>query len=444
MPQPMVFYTGAVPYASSTKNGTVKTDTTSSNPIVYLKSSVDTLLTGYLLLTGGTLTGDLDIATASTQILKLGGVSVLTRNGTTGAVTLATGAAGITVTPFNETVTFTGGNFSLTFTGNCYIDPGTGADFNVRPVGFGSTAFSVLNSGSVRVLSEILQLGSSNFATTGAIRLKNAAAIVARNQANGADIELIKLDSSNYVNIDSGASGILLGTGMVKFGGTTTAYPALKRSSAALQVRLADDSGYADIAAAGITGTTLTATGAAALSGGGTLSGGEWIVKGTTTTSGYLRFKDSANTTVGYIGWESSSAYIGFWDSAGAFRLGVTTSGGFLGGIWTGRILPRVTTITSSSTPTPDGDASDLFTVTALAAGATFAAPTGTPINGQRITIRIKDNGTARTLAWNAIYRASTNLALPTTTVVNKTMYVGFIYNSTDSKWDLLAVTDGF
>lgn len=108
------------------------------------------------------------------------------------------------------------------------------------------------------------------------------------------------------------------------------------------------------------------------------------------------------------------------------------------------RITQRVTTTASSATPTPDGDASDMFTVTALAAGAVFAAPTGTPTDGQALLIRIKDDGTARTLGWNAIYRESTDFALPTTTVISKTMYVQFIYNSADSKWDAVGYTAGF
>ena len=103
--------------------------------------------------------------------------------------------------------------------------------------------------------------------------------------------------------------------------------------------------------------------------------------------------------------------------------------------------LVRTSTVASSATPTPDADTTDIYTVTALEETATFGAPTGTPINGQKLIIRIKDNATARTLAWNAIYRAGTDVALPLTTVISKTLYCGFIYNSTDSKWDLMAVT---
>lgn len=103
---------------------------------------------------------------------------------------------------------------------------------------------------------------------------------------------------------------------------------------------------------------------------------------------------------------------------------------------------PRITTVASSATPTPVCDTTDVFTVTALAEGATFGAPTGTPLNGQKMTIRILDNGTARLLSWNAIYRAGTDITLPTTTVLSKTMYLGFMYNTASSTWDLLAKCD--
>ncbi|HEY5668150.1 MAG TPA: right-handed parallel beta-helix repeat-containing protein, partial [Candidatus Saccharimonadales bacterium] len=107
------------------------------------------------------------------------------------------------------------------------------------------------------------------------------------------------------------------------------------------------------------------------------------------------------------------------------------------------RIAPRVSTITSSATPGPAGDTTDLFTVTALATGATFAAPTGTPSDGQTLLIRIKDNGSAQSLAWNAIYRAGSVL-LPSTTVVGLQHYLKFIYCAADTKWDLvMAVTVG-
>ena len=108
------------------------------------------------------------------------------------------------------------------------------------------------------------------------------------------------------------------------------------------------------------------------------------------------------------------------------------------------RITERVNTITSSATPTPAWDTTDIFTITALAVNATFAAPTWTPTEWQVLLIRIKDNATARTLAWNAIYRASTDLPLPTTTIISKTLYLQFVYNDTDSTFDLLWLLNNF
>lgn len=102
------------------------------------------------------------------------------------------------------------------------------------------------------------------------------------------------------------------------------------------------------------------------------------------------------------------------------------------------RLDPRNAEIASSATPTPNADTTDEYIITALAEAATFGAPTGTPIQGQKLIIRVKDNGTARALAWNAIYRA-TNIPLPTTTTISTLLFCGFVYNSTDTKWDLIA-----
>lgn len=100
--------------------------------------------------------------------------------------------------------------------------------------------------------------------------------------------------------------------------------------------------------------------------------------------------------------------------------------------------------IASSATPSPTGSARENWLdITALAVGATFAAPSGTPVNHNQLIIRVEDNGGAQTLAWNAIYRAGTNLALPTTTTAGKEMYIKFYYNSTATAWDLVSVLDG-
>lgn len=106
------------------------------------------------------------------------------------------------------------------------------------------------------------------------------------------------------------------------------------------------------------------------------------------------------------------------------------------------RINPRLVTATSYTTDTGTSlniANCDQFEVTAQAGALKFNNPGGTPLGGQKLIIRIKDNGTARALTYDTQFRAMGN-ALPSTTVLSKTLYMGFIYNATDTKWDLVAV----
>ena len=100
---------------------------------------------------------------------------------------------------------------------------------------------------------------------------------------------------------------------------------------------------------------------------------------------------------------------------------------------------PYVQSVTDAATVTPVATTDDVVDITAIAQAFTIAAPTGTVSNGQKLLIRIKDNGTARAITWNAIYRAI-EVLLPTTTVLSKTHYIGCIYNSNATKWVVVAV----
>lgn len=101
--------------------------------------------------------------------------------------------------------------------------------------------------------------------------------------------------------------------------------------------------------------------------------------------------------------------------------------------------VPNVQSAASTATLTPDGDDNDICVLTAQAANLTIAAPSGSPTQGRGMVLRIKDNGTSRTISWNAIYRAI-GVTLPTATTVSKILYVGMIYNSTDNKWDVTSI----
>lgn len=99
---------------------------------------------------------------------------------------------------------------------------------------------------------------------------------------------------------------------------------------------------------------------------------------------------------------------------------------------------PQVQTLTSSATPTPTF-LNDQLDITAQAVAiTTFTNPTGTAIHGRRLLVRIKDNGSSQTISWGTVY-APMGQSLPTSTPAGKWMVLGFIYDNTRSKFDLIA-----
>lgn len=106
------------------------------------------------------------------------------------------------------------------------------------------------------------------------------------------------------------------------------------------------------------------------------------------------------------------------------------------------RVTLRVNTVNSASAPAINVDTTDMFTITAQGAGITSFTTnlTGTATTGQKLLIRIKDNGGARVIAWGASF-VSRGATLPTTTVVSKVHYVGLVWNEVASVWDCVAAT---
>ena len=83
-------------------------------------------------------------------------------------------------------------------------------------------------------------------------------------------------------------------------------------------------------------------------------------------------------------------------------------------------------------------------TNTQTAGTLTIAAPTGTLYQGQKLTFRLQSTN-IQTFSWNAVFDGSTDLNLPTTSSgSNKYDYMGFIYNLTSGKWDMLSKNFGF
>lgn len=103
--------------------------------------------------------------------------------------------------------------------------------------------------------------------------------------------------------------------------------------------------------------------------------------------------------------------------------------------------LTHTGTVTSSATPSINTDTCNQFTITAQAVAITSMTSglSGTPADGEKLVVRIKDNGTAQAITYGASWRAIA-VTLPTVTIPNGTLYIDAVYNSADSVWDVITV----
>jgi hypothetical protein len=113
---------------------------------------------------------------------------------------------------------------------------------------------------------------------------------------------------------------------------------------------------------------------------------------------------------------------------------------------------PETNQIYSSDGETPggvplSGGGGGSGTVTQVNTGTgtlTVNAPTGTPYDGQKLLFRIQSTNSL-TFVFNAIFIGSTDLAPPTVTSGgSKYDYMGWMYNSGDTKWNLISRNFGF
>jgi hypothetical protein len=105
---------------------------------------------------------------------------------------------------------------------------------------------------------------------------------------------------------------------------------------------------------------------------------------------------------------------------------------------------PQTVTLTDGATVSLDVTAKAAVYRLAAAGDRTLNI-TGTPFAGQKVIIQhFASGGAGRTLTLGTMFRFGTDITALTQTASGKTDYIGAIYNSTDSKWDVVAVTKGF
>jgi hypothetical protein len=210
------------------------------------------------------------------------------------------------------------------------------------------------------------------------------------------------------------------------------------------------------VTSVGGTGTVsgLTLSGTVTTSGNLTLGGTLTLTSGQVTTAlGYTPYNStnpsgyiSANQTITLSGdvtgsgttaitttLANSGVTAGTYNSVTVNAKGIVTAA-------TVKQAPNVQSITSSSTVTPNADTNDLVSINAVAGAFTVAAPTGTSSDGEKLIIRIKDNGSSVGITWNGVYVAG-GATMPTATVAGKWHHVGFIYNVNTTTWLCVAAT---
>ena len=235
---------------------------------------------------------------------------------------------------------------------------------------------------------------------------------------------------------------------------------------------------YQSVASLGTAGQVLTSNGAGALPTWGSASTGTvtsvgWtggivsVATATTTpaftiagTSGGIPYFSSGTTWASSAALASGAIVLG--GGAGnapattttgtgvvtALGIAANGSGGFVTDTGTVTLTNKRITVRSLAAANTSGaitPASDTFDQVnyLLTGSASFSNPSGTPTNGQKLTIRLYAASTQTISSWSSSsggYR-EIGVTLPTSVPAGKTIYVGCIWNSTDSRWDVIAVT---
>ena len=298
------------------------------------------------------------------------------------------------------------------------------------------------------------------------VNKSNGAVVIKGSATSGTTVAagteaIVAWDGSDFVTVASADIGNITGTLPVTKGGTgaTTLTGYVKGNgtsafTASATVPGSDVSGNISGNAGNVTGTVAVAnggTGQTSLTSNNVLLGNgtsavQFVAPG--TNGNVLK---SNGTT-----WTSAAEQAQVYPGAGiavstgsAWTTSLTAPSGAIVGttdtqtLTNKRVNPRaVAAGATSGNLTPNGDTTDVFNAFNLSGAITLLAPSGTPVDGQRLVIRLRDNGGAQGITWtttSGAYRA-VGVILPTTTTASKIIYVGCIYNTADTFWDVVAV----
>jgi len=276
------------------------------------------------------------------------------------------------------------------------------------PVGNGGTGITAGTSGGVPYFSATNTIASSAALAANAIVIGGGAGVAPATTTTGTGVLTAVGNQVNTTNGLVTQTATLTSSALLLGGGSGTGIASTTTGTGVVTAigNNVDTNG-------GLVTQSGTLTASAILIGGGS---GAAITSTTTGTGVLTALSNNANATGGFTTINGTAT------------------------LTNKRIDPRVSSTASTATITPDISSFDQYAVTAQAAGLAINAPTGTPVDGNKLVFRLLDNGTPRALTWDGTYTVI-GVTLPTTTTANKTTYVGCIYNANNTRWDVIAVT---
>jgi hypothetical protein len=421
---------GQLPIGNGT-GYTLATLTAGTN--VFITNSAGGITISATASAGGTVTS-VDVSGGTTGLTTSGGP--ITTSGTitlAGTLNVANGGTGAaTLTGYVK------GNGTSAFTASSTIP-------NTDITGLGT--MSTQNANSVAITGGTIEGTSVGASTASTVR---GTTVTATTQFSGSGAGLTSIPLGTAVTgtlaaTNGGTGQSSYAVGDLLFASTTT---ALSRLADVATGNALISGGVGVAPSYGKIGLTTHVSGTLPVANGGTgltsgTSGGVLYYSATGTLASSAALTASALVIGGGAGGAPSTTTTGTGVLT-ALGNAANAAAGFVTGTGTAtltnkRIDPRVSSTTSTATLTPDVSVADQYNLTAQAVGLTVAAPTGTPVDGTKLIIRILDNGSSQTISWNATYTVI-GVTLPTSTTASKMTYVGCIYNAANTRWDVVAV----